>query len=311
MKLLQKPILPLFILILIASAFVYRDFIKDYNDTEKQILKYSYEQNQGIKQEFLRRVEQNKRRLEDEIEGRMITICLNEEFDGKIKQLNEVYAQTVKNYFVSKDKILEFNKNSDYKYLNKIPKLKELQLQTAFQYYIKEVSKVDSTIAQTYQDFVFEKGRSDQEIYDFYFDTDKYLQAFHYSRFEIELAQMYYDDVKVLVDKFSLAPFNLDIKDAKVVPFIIPTIKDEKFTDEYSIETITCFPFDRQNTKVVYPKGMETVFDENGFIVIPKEYRKDSLARFEVQFPIDCGRDTTLGIVIDFKTYNEYFNDEK
>ena len=311
MKLIQKPIFPLFILTLIVSAYGYREFIKEYNDTEKQILKYSYEQNQGIKNEFLDRIAKSRRTLQDEIEERLTSICLKEEFDNKIQKLETVYTETLKNYFVSETEIQSFNQNTKEKNLVKIPNTEKLKFQTAFQSYAKRVSKIDSAIAQTYQNFEFEKGRTDKEINDFYFDTDEYLQAFHYSRFEIQLAQMYYDDVKILIDKFALAPFNLDIKDAKVIPYIIPTKKDGKFTDEYRIETVTCFPFDREQTKVVFPKDMKTVFDENGFIVIPQEYRTGDSTRFDVQFPIDCGRDTTISTFIYFEIYKEHFTNEK
>jgi hypothetical protein len=270
MKHLQKPIFPLLILILILSAFGYREFANSYTQTEKEILKYSYEQNQTIKNDFLDRIK-----------------------DKKMENLEKIYSETAKKYFVNDAKI------------------EELQLTTAFQHYVEKVSKVDSTIAKNYQNFVFEKGRTDSEINDFYFDTDSYLQAFHYSRFEVQLAQMYYEDVKTLIDKFSLSPYNLKIEDAKIIPIIIPKRKDDKFTGEYHIETLTCFPFEKQRAKIIFPKNIETTFDENGFIVIPKELRKGENTRFNILVPLACGKDTILSITMDFEYRKKYFEDEK
>jgi hypothetical protein len=302
MKHLQKPILPLLILILILSAFGYREFVEDYTKTEKEILKYSYEQNQTIKNDFLYRIKDKKRRSFEEFENE--SICLKDDFDKKTAGLEKIYLETLKNYFVSDEKIKEFNQNSKENYSPKIPNIETLQLSTAFQNYVEKISKVDSTLAENYQNFVFEKGKTD-------FDADFYLQAFHYSRFEVQLAQMYYEDVKTLIDKFTLSPYNLKIEDAKIIPYIIPERKNNEFTGEYRIETVTCFPFDKQKAKLVFPENIETTFDENGFIIIPKEFRKGEQARFGVRIPMACGKDTVLSIKMGFDHRKKYFDNEK
>ncbi|AFM05203.1 hypothetical protein Fleli_2850 [Bernardetia litoralis DSM 6794] len=190
-------------------------------------------------------------------------------------------------------------------------KIEELQLTTAFQNYVEKASKIDSTIAKNYQNFVFEKGRTDSEIIDFYFDTDSYLQAFHYSRFEVQLAQMYYEDVKTLIDKFSLSPYTLNIEDAQIIPIIFPKRKDDKFTDEYRIETLTCFPFEKKKAKIVFPENIKTTFDENGFIIIPKELRKGKDTRFDILVQLACGKDTILNINLNSESRKKYFANEK
>ncbi len=311
MKHLQKPFFPLIILILILSAFGYREFVEDYTKTEKEILKYSYEQNKNLKNDFLSRIEKNKRETHEYSQAILTSICSKKELDKKMDGLEKAYSETTKRYFVSEEKIKESNQNSKENYSPKIPNINELQLSTAFQNYVEKVSKIDSAIAKSYQNFVFEKGKTDAQINDFYFDTDSYLQSFHYSRFEIQLAQMYYEDVKVLLDKFVLAPYNLDINDAKTVPYIVPERKDGKFTDKYRIETVNCFPFDKEKTKIVFPKNVKTTFDENGFIIIPKELRKGDNARFSILVPLACGKDTVLSVVMDFEYPKKYFNDEK
>ncbi len=311
MKHLQKPIFPLLILILILSAFGYREFVEDYTKTEKEILKYSYEQNQIIKNGFLGRIEEKKRRAYAEFQNQRLAICLKEDFDKKMNGLEKAYLETIKSYFVSEERIKEFNQNSEEKYSPKIPNTEKLQLKTAFQNYVEKASKLDSAIAKTYQNFVFEKGKTDAQINNFYFNTDSYLQSFHYSRFEIQLAQLYYEDVKILLDKFVLSPYQLDIEDAKIIPIIIPSFKNEKPTGEYRIETVTCFPFEKQRAKIVFPENVETTFDENGFIIIPKELRKGDNTRFSIRVPLACGKDTILNINMDFEYRKKYFNDEK
>ena len=310
MQHLQKTIFPFIILILILSAFGYREFSNRYTETEKEILKYNYEQNQTIKKEFLERIKDKKRRADEDFKAQGFTTCLKEEFDKKINSLEKVYLETVKNYFVNEQKMKEFNQNSEKNYSPKIPNIEDLRLKTAFQNYVKNASKIDSIIAQNYQNFVFEKNRTNSEINDFYFDTDSYLQTFHYSRFEVQLAQMYYEDVKTLIDNFTLAPYNIDMEDARIIPFIIPSFKDKKPTGEYRIETVTCFPFEKQKAKLVFPENIKTTYDENGFIVIPKELRKGNNARFGVRMPLACGKDTVLSVTIDFTGHEKYFKNE-
>lgn len=311
MKYLQKPIFPLVVLILILSAFGYREFLEDYTKTEKEILKYSYEQNQIIKNEFLDRIKDKKKGAYQEFQYERLAVCLKEDFNKKMNSLEKAYSQTATKYFVSEEKIKEFNQNSKENYSPKIPNTEKLQLKTAFQNYVEKASKVDSAFAKNYQNFVFEKGKTDTQINDFYFDTDSYLQAFHYSRFEAQLAQLYYEDVKILLDKFALSPYNLDINDAKIIPILIPSLKNDKPTGEYHIEIVTCFPFDKQKAKIVFPENVETTFDENGFISIPKELRKGNLTRFGIRVPLACGKDTILNITMDFEYRKKYFNDEK
>ncbi|WP_041264057.1 hypothetical protein [Bernardetia litoralis] len=100
MKHLQKPIFPLFILVLILSAFGYREFLQDYTKTEKEILKYSYEQNQTIKNEFLSRIGDKKRQTFGKFKNGELAICLKDDFDRKIENMEKIYLETVKKYFI-------------------------------------------------------------------------------------------------------------------------------------------------------------------------------------------------------------------
>ncbi|AFM03534.1 hypothetical protein Fleli_1096 [Bernardetia litoralis DSM 6794] len=305
MKYLKKPHLPIFILFVLLSAFGYNEFIKEkYTKQEKMILIHGYEQNIGLKNIHLDLVY----RLEQDAERNLLEqgsdSCAKENYSNfkhKIEKLEQIRIRTFDSCFNNKTTININDGNEDIF----VPKINTPKIATAFYDYVDRVSKLDTMFARKYKDFVFEEGMNDEQINDFYFDTDDYLRAFHFARFEAQLSKMYYEDTKLLLRQNFVAPYGLKIEEAKDIPFIMPERNKKAKKNEYNISSITAFPFDK-SARLIYPEGVTTSFDENGFIIIPKEYRTGR-QKFQVKFPVGCDRDTIFNIDIDFEGIEKFY----
>lgn len=300
MKYLKKPHLPIFILSILLSAFGYSEFIKEkYTKQEKMILINGYEQNKGLRNIHLSLVSRVERNAKDNLLEQGNESCAKEKysnFEKKIDKLKEICIEILENHFDNKTKNEEEN----------LPvKINNPKVVTAFYHYIDKVSKLDTIFAKKYKDFVFENGMNDEQINDFYFDTDDYLRAFHFARFEAQFAKMYYEDAKLLLRQNFVAPYGLKIEEAKDIPFVMPARNKKAKKNEYNISSITAFPFDK-SARLTYPEGITTSFDENGFIIIPKEYRTGR-QKFQVKFPVGCDKDTIFSIDIDFEGIENFY----
>lgn len=303
MKYLKKPHLPIFILFILLSSFVYNEFIKEkYTKAEKMILVKGYEKNIHLKNSYLHLAYRLEEDRKDNLASQQGDKCAVENYSKlelKLGKLREICFETLKICF--DNKITDEANEKDYSPL----KINNPKVVTAFYDYIDKVSKLDTIFAKKYHDFVFENGMNDQQISDFYFDTDDYLRAFHYSRFEAQFTKMYYEDAKLLTQENYYAPFGLKIEEAKVIPYLIPSRDENAKENEYSIFEFVCFPFNK-TARIVYPENITTKFDKNGFIVIPKKYRKGK-QEFKIKFPISCDRDTIMSAQIDFEGLENFY----
>lgn len=318
MKYLQNPYLPTAILLLLLAFLGYKTFFDSrYSKTEKEIFGYNYHQNIGLKQEYeylaSNALGSAKKNI-DETYGTKENDYVKKiyaRFNKQRDELQKIYQETHNNYFEEpRFKLVEEKVKSNPKYTEErtVVEFPNLKVVTAFNEYVKKVSALDSSLSKHYKDFVFEEGMTNEELDDFYFDTDDYLRAFHYSRFEAQLATLYYEDAKLLSRKYFLFPLDLKAEDIKVVPYV----HYEKGKDKpYYITTMSVVPFDKENTRIVYPENVETKFDENGFIIVPKEFRK-GIQLFSVKIPtLLKGRDTIFSIKQDFDYLNTYYKDEE
>ncbi|WP_375559363.1 hypothetical protein ACE193_16705 [Bernardetia sp. OM2101] len=317
MKYLKNPYLPTTILLLLLTFFGYKTFFDErYTQTEKEIFGYNYHQNIGLKQEYEYLASNalgSAKKSIDETYGTKENNDVKKihaRFKKQRDELQKIYQETHNTYFeeprfeLVKEKVKSNPKYTEERTVVEFPNLKVV---TAFNEYVQKVSALDSSLSKRYQDFVFEEGMSNEELDDFYFDTDDYLRAFHYSRFEAQLATMYYEDAKLLSRKYFLFPLALKAEDIKVVPYV----HYQKGKDKpYYVTTMSVVPFDKENTRLVYPENVETKFDENGFIIVPKEFRK-GMQKFQVQIPTLLQSDTSFVIVQDFNYLNTYYKDEK
>ncbi|WP_375562407.1 hypothetical protein ACE193_07620 [Bernardetia sp. OM2101] len=299
MKYLKKPHLPIFILFILLSGFGYSEFIKEkYTNQEKMILIKGYEQNMFLRDSYLHlsyRLEDNTKENLLIQQGDKCAVKNYSELELKLEKLREVCFETLKICF--DNKITDEANEKNYSPL----KINNPKVVTAFYDYIDKVSKLDTIFAKKYQDFVFENGMNDQQINDFYFDTDDYLRVFHYARFEAQLAKMHYEDAKLLTKENYYAPYGLKIEEAKVIPYLSPSRQTNAKESEYIIYESVSFPFDK-TSRIIYPENITTSFDKNGFIIIPKEYRTGE-QKFKIKLPVGCSRDTIMSVHIIFKEH--------
>lgn len=318
MKHLQNPYLPVAILLLLLGFFGYQTFFDSrYSETEKDILGYNYHQNRELRDEYQELAGKAWRSAERHIESNGIdendtTRKIHTRFKKQRDELDKIYRNVHEQYFekprVELIEIVTVSYEGKEVEMPKFPpKVPSSNIVTAFEEYIKKVSVIDSVLSKRYKNFVFEDGMTNEELEDFYFDTDDYLRAFHYSRFEAQLATMYYEDSKMLSQKYLLYPLDLKIEDIKVVPYV--HYEKGKYKPYY-ISTMSVIPFDKETTRLIDPANIETKFDENGFIIIPKEFRK-GIQKFAVKVPTFLeGGDTILTIKQDFDYLNKYYKDE-
>ena len=303
MKYLKNPLFPLIALAIILSIFGYNYFFDDYTEIERSVFSHNYGQNIGLKYEYInlaQRIQGEARSkfLESGGEENEYSTKTYKSLQTKMDSLSKIYESIHLNYFenprieLREEEIEPNTKEVLPKFPPKVPNLK---IASIFQEYIKKVSELDSSLASSYKNFVFEEGMTEEQLYDFYFDDDDYLRAFHFSRFEAQLANMYYEDSKQLTQSYFLYPLDLKIEDAKVVPYI----DYHSNLGKYSIAATTVFPFNKQKSTLIYSENIETKFDENGFIIFPKEFQK-GIQQFGVRIPLLNGNDTTLTMKIDF-----------
>ncbi len=317
MKYLQNLYFPTAILLLLLTFFGYKTFFdSQYSETEKEIFGYNYNQNIGLKQEYTelaaRAWSSVGRHFEESgVEENNDVKKIHTRFKKQRDELQKIYQEIHNTYFeeprfeLVKEKVKSNPKYTEERTVVEFPNLKVV---TAFNEYVKKVSALDSSLLKRYQDFVFEEGMNNEKLDNFYFDTDDYLRAFHYSRFEAQLATLYYEDAKLLSRKYFLFPLDLKAEDIKVVPYVHYQKGKEK---PYYVTTMSVIPFDKQNTRIVYPENIETKFDENGFIIVPKEFRK-GIQLFSVKIPtLLKGGDTIFSIKQDFDYLNKYYKDEE
>ena len=320
MKHLQNPYLPVAVLLLLLGFLGYKTFFDSrYSKIEKDILTLNYQQNIGLKNEYTELADRAWRGAKGHIKetyglGKSdATKKLNAHLEKQSERLKNIYKETHEKYFEKprvslrelETIVVEGKEVETAKFP---PKVQSSEIVTAFEVYIKKASALDSALANRYEGFVFEEGMTNAELEDFYFDTDEYLRAFHYSRFEAQLATMYYEDTKLLSRQYLLYPLDLKATDIKVMPYVHYDTK--KKDNHYYISTMSVVPFDRETTRLVFPENVETKFDENGFIIIPKEFRT-GMQKFAVRMKTMDNRDTIFTLKQDFGYLNNYYKDEK
>ncbi|WP_375559965.1 hypothetical protein ACE193_19940 [Bernardetia sp. OM2101] len=158
----------------------------------------------------------------------------------------------------------------------------EINISHIFEAYIEEAKKLDILLAEKYENFELENGLSDKELNQVYFSHDSVQSMYHLARFKMQLAKMYHDDIKLLL-KYRIENV---IKERTSKPHIAPYIVD-KTGEVYMHVTL---PFDTLHTKIAFPKGVPTQFDENGHLIIPSSLRNSTA---EIGVRINCSTSDT------------------
>ena len=270
---LLNPILPTFCLLVALSWIGYDSFIKEkYTEEEKEVWDSAINEVKILGDNYLEKTYYSSRDLKY---FSSYEYCLNAE---KIPPVALELIELIRE--------LE-NENFD---LNDVSKSKEIPVRFVFESYVKRASELDTVLAKKYRNFEFEKGLSDKEIHDKYFSYDSMQSKYHLARFELQLAEMYHDDMQLMINSYFLNKLKEKLSNSVVVPYI--TNESER------VKVYNAYPFDTEHTKIESPAGLETRFDEKGFLIIPPSLRGKNI---DMDIRIKCSSDTTY----HYKNYYE------
>ncbi|WP_375560396.1 hypothetical protein ACE193_22275 [Bernardetia sp. OM2101] len=262
---LLNPILPAFCLLITFCWIGYDNFLKEkYTNKEKKVWDSATNKIKSLGNTYLENTDRSMRDLKYQSS---YEYCLNQD---KIPPINSELIKYLRELV---------NENLVQ---NDFSNLKEIPIRFVFDSYIKKASELDTALAKKYENFVFEKGLSDKEINLNYFSYDSMQTKYHLARFEMQLAEMYSDDMKLLANIYFLN----ELKEKLSNPVIVPYITNQKGR---RVVVYTVYPFDTEHTKIESPKGLETRFDDKGYLIIPPSLRGKKI---DMDIRIKCSSDT-------------------
>ena len=272
-KYLLNPILPTFCLLVTFCYIGYDNFFKEkYTEEETKIWNSATNNIKNLGDTYLENTDRLASNLKYESS---YEYCLNQD---KIPPINSVLIKHLRELI---------NENFVQ---NNFSNPKEIPIRFVFDSYIKKASELDTALAKKYQDFEFEKGLSDKEINLKYFSYDSMQTKYHLARFELQLIEMYSDDIQVLMNIYFLNELKEKLSSPVIVPYI--TNRSER------VVAYTVYPFDTLHTKIESPTGFETRFDDKGYLIIPPSLRNKDI---DMTIRINCSADTTY----KYKNYYE------
>lgn len=272
-KYLLNLILPTFCLLLASCYIGYDSFFKEkYTEEETKIWNSATNNIKNLGNTYLENTDRLSRDLKYQAS---YEYCLNHH---KIPPINSELIKHVR------ELVNENFVQSDFS------NPKEIPIRFVFDSYIKKAIQLDTALAKKYQDFEFEKALSDKEINLKYFSYDSMQTKYHLARFEMQLAEMYSDDIKLLSNIYFLDELESKLSNPVVVPYI--TNRNER------VIVYTVYPFDTLHTKIESPAGLESHFDDRGYLIIPPSLRNKDI---DMTIRINCSADTTF----KYKNYYE------
>lgn len=313
MKKLFHPLIPLFILLILAGKYSYDTFFSEKYDEKTLLLlgatigtgdnvstNYLKENNkikESVKKHFAEQGNPPKSRV----------------IYAKLDSLELIYKKYQQQFDSTKDiKILqsELKKNStenDFnKFSNQSYSIQNLNLQTLFTDYLKEIKQFDSFISDKYKGYIFEENQTDKELESKYLKGRKIEILIHLARFKAELAQIYVQALDTLAEEYAYFPFTNKFYGNS---FFEPIIKGENNNYYVEIDKINPFNIWRDTTELrsQIETNVNYYFDEKGFLVIDeKNFNSKNL---EWKWFLDDGSKETQNPFLEYR--KEGFQYEK
>ncbi|WP_338814534.1 hypothetical protein V9L05_04450 [Bernardetia sp. Wsw4-3y2] len=281
MKKLFHPLIPLFILFLLAGKYSYDTFFSEkYDEKTLDLLAATAGGGENVSSGYLYLEDKIKGSIKNQIteQGnpkKLLTIFpkldsleaiykkYEQQFDSN-KDLKALQIERIKN--LTDDK---FNKFSNQNY-----SIQNLNLQTLFTNYLKEIKQFDSFLFDKYKDYVFEENQTDKELENKYLKGRKIEILIHLARFKAELAQIYVQAVDTLVEEYVYFPETDKYENAIFRPIIEKTSYSD-CKDCYEIEVQEIMPLIIYRDTTELRKQIETnvnyYFDEKGFLIIDEK----------------------------------------
>lgn len=277
MKKLLHPLIPLFILLILGGKYVYDVFwIEKYDEKELLLLEKTKADTDRLSDIFAHTADKSIRAADD---------CFSEtgNFDrffykiliDKSDSLRSIHSRYLKKInkpiFELEKKIKSSYKTEKAKIYNEYFSIEELEIQTIFQEYVQEISKIDTLLAQKYQNYTFQNGQSNKKL------TEKYLKGktietlIHLARVKAELAYINFVSIIILAEEYGY----FKCSDKSINNIFFPTIhKSEKGNyDVFMVEVAPFMDSTRKSiaTKEHFQTNVKYHIDEKGFFVIDKE----------------------------------------
>ncbi len=284
MKKLFHPLIPLFVLFLLAGKYGYHTFFSEKYDAKTSTLLFiTKSAGESVSIGYEGVIDKIKNNMEDNFaeQGVMKNDSKLVIIQSKLDTLKAIYQKYEYKIDSTEDiKILqsELKKNVTEKdfdnFGNQYYSIQNLNLQTLFNDYLKEIKEVDNFVSDKYKDYIFEENQTDKELKHKYLKGRKIEILIHLARFKAELAQVYGQAVDTLVEEYSYFPITDKYNDVIFRPIIEKvSYSDCEACYKIDIQEITPFTTHRDTTEL--RKQIETnakyYFDEKGFLVIDEK----------------------------------------
>lgn len=278
MKKIFHPLIPLFVLLLLAGKYSYDTFFSQKYDAKTSTLLFTTTSaGESVSSGYLNMSE----KIEYSMKNHFTEMGNPPEaavIKSKIDALKAIYLKYEQKFDSTNDiKILqsELKKNVTEKdfenFANQNYSIHNLNLQTFFRDYLKEIKQFDSLISDKYKDYIFEENKTDKELEDKYLNGRKIEILIHLARFKAELAQIYVQAVDTLVEEYAFFPETDKYENAVLRP-IIEKFQEPNCKDCYKIDIQEITPFTTYRDTTELRNQIETnvnyYFDEKGFFVI-------------------------------------------
>ena len=152
---------------------------------------------------------------------------------------------------------IDFSKNTD------------ISLIPIFKRYIKEAKNINKILKKRYENFDLENNLNNSQLNQLYFARSELESKYHLARFKAQLLEMYYDDIKFLEKETLANPVEGILSNYIVKPQIFERGNSDFFKGKNILHLLLLVPFDTTKAKIIFPKNVETHFDEKGFLIIP------------------------------------------
>lgn len=279
MKKLFHPLIPLFILLFLAGKYSYDTFFSEkYDEKTLSLLVLTKAAGESISSGYLSTNDKIRNLMKESfmLQG----ISKNEpkvvKIQSKLDTLQAIYQKYEKQIDSVKDiKILydELKTKVTQKEFDNFPNqnysIQNLNLQTLFTNYLKEIKAVDNFISDKYKNYVFEENQTDKELENKYLKGRKIEILIYLSSFKAELTQIYVQAVDTLVEEYSYYPYiDKFYKNA----FYEPSIREKN--NEYYVEIDKIAPFTTWRDTTELRSQIETnvkYYFKDGFLVIDEK----------------------------------------
>ncbi|WP_375559246.1 hypothetical protein ACE193_16100 [Bernardetia sp. OM2101] len=274
MKKILHPLIPLFILLILGGKYVHDVFwIDKYDEKQLVLLEQTKADTDRLSNLFAHTADKSIHSAD---------ACFSEmgNFDrffykvliDKSDSLRSIHSRYLKKInkpvYELENKIKSSHKAEKAKIYNKYFSIEELEIQTLFQEYVQEISKIDTLLAQKYQNYTFQNGQSNKKL------TEKYLKGktietlIHLARVKAELAYINFVSIIILAEEYGY----FKCSDKSINNIFFPTIhKSEKGNyDVFMVEVAPFMDSTRKSiaTKEHFQTNVKYHINEKGFFII-------------------------------------------